>query len=147
MNRYMTSSAVMDVQRPVAPPPSGVTPPPAPPQQPMPPQVPAAPEVPQTPLQPEPQKRSRKGLIIAIIMVVVIALCLIAGAVFMYLRSQNKADEPALQNPTPAQSLDDGHIDPGDIDATVQKIDGALTNLNDSADFGPNDLNDSTLGL
>lgn len=147
MNRYMTSNAVMDIQRPVAPqtPPQNEMVPPPDPQQPLQPQAPVPPEAPQTPQSTEKHGR-RKGPIIAIILVIVVVLALIGGAVFYYV-SQNKVEEPAEQTPIETPVTDDGYIGPEDIDATVQKIDGALTNLNDSADFGADDLNDSTLGL
>ncbi len=142
MNRYMTSTVVMDIQRPIAPPPSDIIPPSNP--QPLPTPTPESP----SPKPPEVKKPGRrKGPIIAIVLTIVVVLGLIAGAVFFYLQSRGKTEEPVAQTPVEAPLLDDGQVDPEDIDVVVQKIDGSLTNLNDSADFGADDLNDSTLGL
>lgn len=146
MNKYATSNAVMDIQRPTMPPPTNVVPS-QPPQQPAPNGGTEPPLPPQPPQMPEAKPSRRKGPIIAIILVVLVVLALIAGAVVFYLQSQKKTEEPTAQTSTETPIEDDGYIDPNDVDATVQKIDAALTNLNDSADFGADDLNDSTLGL
>lgn len=141
MSQYMSNAVVMDVQRPVTLPPTNIIPPP--PTQGLGPETPLPPS--QTPEIKKPGRR--KGPIIAIIAIVITVLILIAGAVFFYLRTQNAAEEPAAQAPIEAPIEDDGTVDPEDIDAAVQKIDGSLTNLNDSADFGADDLNDTTLGF
>lgn len=148
MSRFAMSNAVMDVQRPVSSPqPSIDIIPPAPkPPAPNGNQDPSLP--PQTPQEQTTKKPGRrKGPIIAIVAVVVVVLLLIAAAVVFYLNSQNKTEEPAAETPTETPLVDDGYVDPADIDAAVQKIDSSLTNLNDSTDFGADDLNDSTLGL
>lgn len=146
MSRYAMSNAVMDVQRPVSQPQPPIDIIPPAPQQPAPDnQGPSLP--PQTPQQTPNKPGRRKGVIIAIVAVIVAALLLIAGVVFFYLSSQNKTEEPVAETPTETPLVDDGYVDPADIDAAVQKIDSSLTNLNDSTDFGADDLNDSTLGL
>jgi|GEM_PF-3495829 len=152
MSARLGKPAVMDVQRPAQPTdimptaqlpvtnasPAGLE---------VPQPLPEQPQQPQTIQQPK--IKGGKGPIVAIILIVFVVLLLIGGAVFYYLRSRASSgtvpitQAPAAQIPV----ADDGYTDPADIDATVQKIDGALTNLNDSTDFGASDLNDSTIGL
>lgn len=89
--------------------------------------------------------KKRRGLIFVIILAVLVTVGLIGAAGYAYWQSRNSTPAETVQ-PTQAP-VDDGKVDATDIDATTSEIDGALNSLNDSEDFGSDDLSDKTIGL
>jgi len=109
----------------------------------LPPQTPPEP----TPLQEPPvvgPKKSKRGMVIVVIICVVLVLAAIGAAGYFYLSSKTTTLPQTLDVSEP---VDDGRVDVSDVDALSAEVDDAVKNLNDSADFGPNDLSDSTIGL
>ena len=89
--------------------------------------------------------KKRKGLMFVIILAVLITLGLIGAAGYAYWQSRNK--DTATETVQTAAPVDDGKVDATDIDPTTGEVDDALNSLNDSEDFGTDDLSDNGIGL
>lgn len=112
-------------------------------------EVPPPDSTPNPQANPEPSKPAKppkkKGVIIAIVAAVIVTLILISAAVYVYLRSQNS--ETTAPETTETNQVDDGRVGGDDVEQTIGEIDSALGSVNDSEDFGQNDLTNSQLGL
>jgi len=90
-----------------------------------------------------PLPKKEGGKAIKIMLIIVIALALIGGAVYFYLKNQDKK-QTTVPTATTAQvspaSATDVDQTSKDIDATIQKIDN-------TTDVSNTDLTDTTLGL
>ncbi len=85
------------------------------------------------------------------VVIIILTIILILGALLgglLYVRSQN--DEDTTDQPVATSPVDDdnnGRVTTEEIDETLAEIDKTLNTLDDSGDFTPNDLSDSSLGL
>lgn len=85
-----------------------------------------------------------------IILVVIIALllgALLAGLLYLQSKSDNKSGQDSTDAPLSIGTTQEGKVSTSEIDSAITSMDKTLNTLNDSADFTPNDLSDSTLGL
>ncbi len=89
--------------------------------------------------------KKRRGIIIVIALAVLITIGLIGAAGYAYWQSRS-ANQPEQTTSTETVT-DDGRVDATDIDETVTEIDNSLNSINDSEDFGTNDLSDDGIGL
>lgn len=95
-------------------------------------------------------KKSKKGLVFGVFMLLFVGL--IGTGTYYYLAIYKK---PAVVAPQPApetkqpESADSTSVQatPEGVDKTTQDIDQQLNSQNDTQDFAPNDVNDSSLGL
>ncbi len=93
--------------------------------------------------------KRKKGPIVAIILAIIVTAGLIGAAAYVYMQSRSKTDAPVATDTSQAaeDQTADGQLEVDDIDATISEIDTQLGTINDSTDFGANDLSDQTLGL
>jgi cytoskeletal protein RodZ len=87
-------------------------------------------------------KKSRKGLIIALVTGLVILVIGAGVAGFIIYTNNNKPAPAATETPSESE-----RVNVEEIDATTAEIDKTLNTLNDSTDVTPNDVTDSALGL
>lgn len=90
----------------------------------------------------------RKGNMAAIVVAVLIALGLVAGAGYAYW--QNNKDKKAAEKPATQATQQEKVKNPAtseDVDKATADIDAALKKVDDSKDFQESDLSDATLGL
>ncbi len=90
----------------------------------------------------------RKGNMAAIVVAVLIALGLVAGAGYAYW--QNNKDKKAAEKPATQATQQERVKNPAtseDVDKATADIDAALKKVDDSKDFQESDLSDATLGL
>lgn len=95
--------------------------------------------------------KSKKNRVFMTILVVIVALALIAGAVYWYTKHKNSTNSTSKSSTanTSQQSMTT-KVQPANVNnvnQTSQNIDVALNKVNDTKDFSNNDLADSTLGL
>lgn len=89
---------------------------------------------------------SKKGRGLAILVAVILALALIAGAAYAYL--QNTKDiAPQTETNTVVTTPVKESTASEDIDTINTEIDDSLKAVNDTTDYQQNDLTDTTLGL
>ncbi len=99
------------------------------------------------PLSGDKPKKTGKGLIVAI--AVVLALVLAAIAVLVYMKANNSTKNTEAAKTTPAQTSQVAK-DPllvKDVDAAAAQLDSTLTGLDDAKDFAADTISDKTLGL
>lgn len=89
---------------------------------------------------------SKKGRGVAILVAVILALALIAGAAYAYLQN-TKEIAPAAETNTVVTTPVKESTAAEDIDALNTEIDDSLKAVNDTTDYQQNDLTDTTLGL
>ena len=92
-----------------------------------------------------PQKGSGKA--IKVILIIVIALALIGGAVYFYLKNR---DEAQTQTNTTTSQTTTTQVAPAtakDVDQTTQDIDTAIKQIDETKDVSSDDLTDSSLSL
>lgn len=95
---------------------------------------------------PQYKQPSKKGKGVAILIAVILAIGLIAGAGYAYLQNTKEVAPPADPTPvvtTPAK--DPATAD--DIDTLNTDINNTMTKVDDAKDYQANDLSDTTLGL
>ncbi|HMS23185.1 MAG TPA: hypothetical protein PKB09_00055 [Candidatus Saccharibacteria bacterium] len=89
-----------------------------------------------------------KKVIILIVIIAVLLGALLVGLLYLQSKSDNKSSgqkpEDNSQSINPTQ---EGKVSTSEIDSAITSIDKTLNTLDDSTDFTPNDLSDSTLGL
>lgn len=97
------------------------------------------------------QKKSRrfgsKGIIFLILIVAILLGALLAGLLYLKSKDNKSADQDLTDNSQSITPTQEGKVSTSEIDSAITSIDKTLNTLNDSADFTPNDLSDSTLGL
>lgn len=104
-----------------------------------------APEAP-VPGSKKPTSNSNTKLIIIFAVIVAILLIVVAG--FLYWQSRPETTETAEEIPVAEQvTEDDGILDASEVDSEIQAIDDEINSLDDSADFGQNDLTNDQIGL
>lgn len=104
-----------------------------------------APEV-SVPGSKKPKSNSNTKLIIIFAVVVAVLLIVVAG--FLYWQSQPETTETTEEAPVAGQfTEDDGVLDASEVDGEIQAIDDEINSLDDSADFGQNDLTNDQIGL
>ena len=99
------------------------------------------------PLSGDKPKKTGKGLIVAI--AVVLALVLAAIAVLVYMKANNSTKNTEAAKTTPEQTSQVAK-DPllvKDVDAAAAQLDSTLTGLDDAKDFAADTISDKTLGL
>jgi uncharacterized protein HemX len=96
---------------------------------------------------PKQGKPKNKGVIIAIVASIILAILLIGVAVWVYMQSQNTTEDPVTTTTTEEVVEDDGRVDAEDVDATIETVEKEINSLDDSGDFGQNDLTNSEIGL
>jgi hypothetical protein len=90
--------------------------------------------------QPGPKKSGMpKGAVIAAI---IIGLALAAVAIFAYLKTQTKTDQP-----TTTTGTQNSQVTAKDVDSTTQAIYDNLKSIDDTKDFADTTLSDASLGL
>lgn len=104
----------------------------------------------QNPLAAQAHKQHASGTpIVAIVVAIVVALALAGLVVFMFTKGKSKqsAKSAAPSNSTSQAIADKPLASVSDVDATTQQIDVSLTKIDDTKDFAPTDLSDTSLGL
>ncbi len=100
----------------------------------------------QDPLQqtvkPTEPKKSRTGLIVAVVTGVIILLIGAGVGGFIWYKNSNKPVPAATETQSESE-----RVNVEEIDATTAGIDKTLNTLNDSSDVTPNDVSDTSLGL
>lgn len=94
-------------------------------------------------------KGSKKSKKLFATLLIIIGVIGIAGAgVYFYLAYQEETPKPVVEAPvetvTEEQAIE---ATPEGVDATIEKIDKSLSDLDDTNDFPPNELGDDSLGL
>jgi hypothetical protein len=89
---------------------------------------------------------SKKGKGVAILIAVILALGLIAGAGYAYLQN-TKEIAPPVTPTTTTQTPAKNPATANDVDTLNTDIDSALSKVDDTKDYQANDLADTTLGL
>ena len=90
----------------------------------------------------------KKGVVIAIVAAILVAILLIVTAVFIYLQSRED-DNGQITETTESTAVesDDGRVDANDVEQAINEITQEMNALDDSGDFGQNDLTNSEIGL
>jgi hypothetical protein len=89
---------------------------------------------------------SKKGRGVAILVAVILALALIAGAAYAYLQNTKDIAPEAETNTVVTTPVKESTASE-DIDTLNTEIDESLKAVNDTTDYQQNDLTDTTLGL
>lgn len=104
-------------------------------------------------LQPTPpeQKKSRKGLVIAIFLSIILLTAGGGGYYYFVVVAKNKpvADQSLTQPVAQEEKVESDKIEatPAGVDKTIENIEQQLNNLDDAQDFNANDVSDESLGL
>lgn len=93
-----------------------------------------------------PAHAKKKPPVLAIVLLIIIALGLAGGAVYLYMKTEDSAKN-TQDTSTNVQTQPEAEITPEEIDATIKEVDETVNGLNDAEDLNANDLSDSTLGL
>lgn len=119
--------------------------------------VPVAPPAPEAPAptdnkpnlsMPElPAHAKKKSPMLAILIVIVLALGLAGGAVYLYMKTKDSTKNTQTTNTTNTSNATETPITQADVDNTVKEVDDAVNSLDDTKDLNENDLSDATLGL
>lgn len=88
-----------------------------------------------------------KGIIFLVLIVAIFLGALLAGLLYLKSKDNNQFGQDLVDNSQSISPTQEGKVSTSEIDSAVTSIDKTLNTLNDSADFTPNDLSDSTLGL
>lgn len=97
----------------------------------------------------EEKKTSRgnpKKTLIIIGSVIVLLLALLGAGIFINAQN-NKDEDPVAETVQTETPVNNERVTTDEIDNTIKEIDNTMNTLNDSEDFKPDDLKDSTLGL
>lgn len=99
----------------------------------------------------ESQKKSKrfgsKGIVILVLIIAVLLGLLLAGLFYLKSKDNQSSEQDLVDNSQVVTPTQEGKVSTAEIDSTITSIDRTLNTLNDSTDFTPNDLSDSTLGL
>lgn len=88
-----------------------------------------------------------KGVIFLVLIIAILLGLLLAGLLYLQFKKDQTSKQDSLNNSQPLSPVQKGKVSTEEIDYAITSIDKTLNTLNDSADFTPNDLSDSTLGL
>lgn len=88
-----------------------------------------------------------KGIIFLVLIVAILLGTLLAGLLYLKSKDNQSADQDLTDNSQSITPTQEGKVSTSEIDSAITSIDKTLNTLNDSADFTPNDLSNSTLGL
>lgn len=95
---------------------------------------------------PQYKQPSKKGKGVAILVAVILAIGLIAGAGYAYLQNTKEVAPPVDTKPTVTTPAKDPAT-ADDIDTLNTDINNTMTKVDDTKDYQANDLSDTTLGL
>lgn len=90
---------------------------------------------------------SKKGRGVAILVAVILAVALIAGAAYAYMQNSKDTAKPTPETNTVVTTPVKESTASEDIDTLNTQIDDSLKAVNDTTDYQQNDLTDTTLGL
>lgn len=93
-----------------------------------------------------PAHAKKKPPVLAIVLLIIIALGLAGGAVYLYMKTEDSAKN-TQDTSTNVQPQPEAEITPEEVDTTIKEVDETVNGLNDAEDLNANDLSDSTLGL
>ena len=99
------------------------------------------------PLSGDKPKKTGKGLIVAIAVVLALVLAAIAVLVYMKANNSTKNTEAAKTTSTPTSQVTKDPLLVKDVDAAAAQLDSTLTGLDDAKDFAADTVSDKTLGL
>lgn len=95
----------------------------------------------------QPKQTNKKGKGAAILVAVLVALALIAGAGYAYYQNNKQTVKPAVQTQIKDTKAAKNPATATDVDNTSKAIDSELKKVDDTKDYQANDLTDTTLGL
>jgi uncharacterized protein HemX len=96
---------------------------------------------------PSPVKPANKSNNLKIIVAVVVALVLIAAAVYVYMTSNSTDSAATKTDTTTTQTTQTTPATVSDVDQTVSDVDEAITAADAAQDVSSEDLSDTALGL
>lgn len=91
--------------------------------------------------------KSSKTTIIVVVFAILVTLVLAGVATYIYLRSNSNDTEVTNQTANQTTQTDNSTVSAEDIQSEIDAISTALDSLDDSADFGQNDLTNDQIGL
>lgn len=95
-----------------------------------------------------PAHAKKKSPMLAILIIIVLALGLAGGAVYLYMKTKDSTkNTQATNNITDTTKTTEAPITQTEVDNTAKEVDAAVDNLDDAKDLNANDLTDTTLGL
>lgn len=93
-------------------------------------------------------KKSKKGLVITLFILLILGLGAAGGAYYYFKVYKKPVPVPAVTTETPAPAQSDSiEATPEGVDKVTDSIDQKLNGVNDTEDFKPNDVSDDGLGL
>ena len=95
----------------------------------------------------QPKQTSKKGKGAVIMVAVLVALALIAGAGYAYIQNNKAAVKPAAQTQVKENTVTKDPATGLDVDNASNALDTELKKVDDTKDYQENDLTDTTLGL